>query len=69
MNIAVKVGRPRRREAQAAAEAYATPLADLNPARADRFQDDTIWPVFEAPAPRRAGALHRRTASSAPTGP
>jgi cytochrome P450 len=42
MNIAVKVD-----ESAAAAEAYATPLAELNPARAQRFQDDTIWPVFE----------------------
>jgi cytochrome P450 len=42
MNIAVKVG-----AAEAAAEAYATPLAELNPARAERFQADTIWPVFE----------------------
>jgi cytochrome P450 len=25
----------------------ATPLAQLNPGRAARFQDDTIWPVFE----------------------
>jgi cytochrome P450 len=42
MNIAVKV------EARAGAdEAYATPLAELNPARVDRFQADTIWPVFE----------------------
>jgi cytochrome P450 len=28
-------------------EAYATPLAELNPARTDRFQADTLWPVFE----------------------
>jgi cytochrome P450 len=38
MNIAVK--------AEAVAEAEATPLEKLNPARADRFQADTIWPVF-----------------------
>jgi cytochrome P450 len=25
----------------------ATPLGDLNPGNAQRFQDDTIWPVFE----------------------
>ncbi|HEY9219185.1 MAG TPA: cytochrome P450 [Phenylobacterium sp.] len=42
MNVAVKIG-----SAEAIAEAYATPLAELNPARADRFQKDTIWPVFE----------------------
>jgi len=28
-------------------EAWSTPLADLDPARVDRFQNDTIWPVFE----------------------
>jgi cytochrome P450 len=28
-------------------EAFALPLAELNPARTDRFQNDTIWPVFE----------------------
>src|SRR3974390_1865878 len=28
-------------------DAYALPLAQINPARVDRFQDDTIWPVFE----------------------
>ena len=42
MTIAVKVA-----AGGAEAEAYATPLAELNPARAQRFQDDTIWPVFE----------------------
>jgi cytochrome P450 len=41
MNIAVKVD-----QSAAAAEAYAMPLAELNPAHAQRFQDDTIWPVF-----------------------
>jgi cytochrome P450 len=25
----------------------AVPLADINPARIDRFQNDTIWPMFE----------------------
>jgi len=39
MNIAVK--------AEAVAEAEATPLEKLNPARADRFQADTFWPIFE----------------------
>jgi cytochrome P450 len=31
----------------AAAEIYTTPLEKLNPARVDRFQNDTIWPMFE----------------------
>ena len=43
MNIAVKVDAAQ----EATAEAYSTPLAELNPAKAERFQDDTIWPVFE----------------------
>jgi cytochrome P450 len=30
-----------------AADADATPLADINPGRIDRFESDTIWPVFE----------------------
>ena len=42
MNVAVKVDAD-----QAAAEAYATPLAELNPAKVERFRDDTLWPVFE----------------------
>ena len=42
MNIAVKVN-----AADAAEEAAATPLEKLNPARVDRFSNDTIWPVFE----------------------
>src|SRR3984957_19142231 len=42
MNIAVKVD-----QSAEAAEAYAVPLADLNPAKVERFQDDTILPVFE----------------------
>ncbi|MGH6970019.1 MAG: hypothetical protein ACREEQ_00280, partial [Caulobacteraceae bacterium] len=42
MNIAVKP-----EGAAEVAEAYALPLAELNPARTDRFQNDTIWPVFE----------------------
>jgi len=42
MNIAVKVD-----TSEAVAEAYSTPLETLNPARPDRFQNDTIWPVFE----------------------
>jgi cytochrome P450 len=42
MNIAVKPD-----AAAEAGEAWALPLAELNPARTDRFQNDTIWPVFE----------------------
>src|SRR5579863_7089519 len=42
MNIAVKVDAEK-----AAAEAYATPLAELNPAKVERFRADTLWPVFE----------------------
>ncbi len=42
MNIAVKVP-----SADIAAEIAATPLDQLNPARVDRFANDTIWPVFE----------------------
>src|SRR5436190_22198813 len=42
MNIAVKVA-----PAETAAEVAATPLEKLNPARVDRFYNDTIWPVFE----------------------
>jgi len=42
MNIAVKID-----AAATEAEAYATPLAELNPAKAERFQNDTIWPYFE----------------------
>ena len=42
MNIAVKI-----QAADAAAEIAATPLEKLNPARAERFYNDTIWPVFE----------------------
>jgi cytochrome P450 len=42
MNIAVKVN-----AADAAEETAATPLEKLNPARVDRFSNDTNWPVFE----------------------
>jgi cytochrome P450 len=42
MNIAVKIT-----PADAAAEVAATPLEKLNPAKVDRFYNDTIWPVFE----------------------
>jgi len=34
-------------EAAEADGAWALPLSDLNPAKTDRFQNDTIWPVFE----------------------
>ncbi len=37
MNIAVK---------PQAEDVNAIPLAEINPARVDRFQNDTIWPVF-----------------------
>ena len=42
MNIAVKPSLALERD-----ETFALPLAELNPARTDRFQNDTIWPVFE----------------------
>ena len=42
MNVALKV-----QAADAATEIAATPLEKLNPARVDRFSNDTIWPVFE----------------------
>jgi len=42
MNIAVKVD-----ASPEVAEAYAIPLAEINPAKVERFQDDTIWPYFE----------------------
>ena len=42
MNIAVRIP-----AADTAAEIAATPLEKLNPARVDRFYNDTIWPVFE----------------------
>mgnify|MGYP003489047419 CR=1 FL=1 len=35
------------RLAAARAEAYALPLAELNPARPEQFQNDTMWPYFE----------------------
>ena len=42
MNKPVKI-----QAADAAAEVAATPLEKLNPAKVDRFYNDTIWPVFE----------------------
>jgi cytochrome P450 len=44
MNIAVKID-PNLEAV--AAEAEATPLTDINPGKAERFQSDTIWPYFE----------------------
>jgi cytochrome P450 len=42
MNIAVKP------EAAASVEdAYAIPLAEIDPAKTERFQNDTLWPYFE----------------------
>jgi len=37
----------KQRLAAARAEAYALPLAELNPARPENFQNDTMWPYFE----------------------
>ena len=42
MNIAVKI-----EPNPETAEALAMPLADINPAKVERFQADTIWPYFE----------------------
>jgi cytochrome P450 len=57
MNIAVKVDNADATGAEAAvAEAYSLPLAELNPAKTTRFQDDTIWPVFERL--RREAPIH-----------
>jgi cytochrome P450 len=42
MNIAVKPD-----AAAEAVEAWSMPLAEINPAKVERFQDDTIWPYFE----------------------
>src|SRR5258708_5940332 len=47
MNIAVKVDAASQAAADAAAQAYAIPLAELNPAKVERFQAGTIWPYFE----------------------
>ena len=41
MNIAVRIDPSRL-----AAEADALPLAELNPAKVERFQEDAIWPYF-----------------------
>jgi cytochrome P450 len=42
MNVAVKP-----EPGIEADEAWTAPLEELNPARVDRFRNDTIWPVFE----------------------
>jgi len=42
MNISVRID-----PSQEAAVAAATPLAELNPAKTERFQNDTLWPYFE----------------------
>jgi cytochrome P450 len=41
MNIAVRID-----ASQLAAEADAVPLAEINPAKVERFQEDAIWPYF-----------------------
>jgi cytochrome P450 len=46
MNIAVSLETDALADA-ATAEVWATPLAELNPAKAERFQNNTVWPVFE----------------------
>ncbi len=46
MNIAVKVEDAKAYTKKGAAEVDAMPLAELNPAKAARFQADAIWPVF-----------------------
>ena len=53
MNIAVKI--------HAAEAVDAEPLESLNPAQPQRFQDDTIWPVFERL--RREDPVHFTPAS------
>ena len=59
MNVAIKPGQAARDEA------YALPLDRIDPANADRFQNDTIWPFFERL--RREDPIHY-TADS-PYGP
>ena len=41
MNTVVKT------EVDTIVEAYNTPLAELNPAKVERFKADTLWPIFE----------------------
>ncbi len=42
MSIAVKTDTSAKKS-----DALSVPLAEINPGRTDRFQDDTIWPMFE----------------------
>ncbi|MBI1212978.1 MAG: cytochrome P450 [Alphaproteobacteria bacterium] len=56
MSIAVS-----RDRAAEASEASTLPLAELNPAQTDRFQNDTIWPVFDRL--RREDPIHFTPAS------
>ncbi len=63
MNIATKVD-----AAEAAAEAYATPLAELNPARVDRFQNDHAVALSSSACGRKTRFTSPQKASSGPTG-
>ena len=56
MNVSVKID-----AAAEAAEAYAVPLAEINPGKSERFQADTIWPYFERL--RREDPVHFTPAS------
>jgi cytochrome P450 len=56
MNIAVKID-----AAQAAADASAVPLAELNPAQPELFQADAMWPYFDRL--RREDPVHYTPAS------
>ncbi|WP_374532304.1 cytochrome P450 [Phenylobacterium sp.] len=47
MSVALKIDSAAAAAAPGAEEAWALPLDKLNPGHAQRFQDDTIWPVFE----------------------
>ena len=47
MSVALKIDSAAAAAAPGAEEAWALPLEKLNPGHAERFQDDTIWPVFE----------------------
>ena len=47
MSVALKIDSAAAAAAPGAEEAWALPLEKLNPGHAERFQNDTIWPVFE----------------------